>query len=90
MLLSGFLSFAIGIIIIAFIVWLFGKSVKILFKFVLNSIVGYVFLLIFNFFGSIFGLTLQANIINAFIAGVFGIPGIIILLVLKYLFKVII
>ncbi|WKV09323.1 pro-sigmaK processing inhibitor BofA family protein [Thermoanaerobacterium sp. CMT5567-10] len=90
MLLPGFSSFAIGIIIIAFIVWLFGKSVKILFKFVLNSIIGYVFLLIFNFFGSIFGLTLQINLINAFIAGVFGIPGIVVLLALKYIFKIII
>lgn len=89
MFLPGFISFAIGIIIIAFIVWLFGKSIKILFKFVLNSVVGYILLLIFNFFGSIFGLTLQINIINAFIAGVLGIPGIILLFVLKYLFKVI-
>lgn len=88
MLLPGFFSFAIGIIMLAFVVWLFGKSIKILFKFILNSIIGYIFLLIFNFFGSIFGLTLHLDIINAFIAGVFGIPGIIILLILKYVFKI--
>ncbi|WP_435619340.1 pro-sigmaK processing inhibitor BofA family protein [Thermoanaerobacterium thermosulfurigenes] len=88
MLLPGFFSFAIGIIILAFVVWLFGKSIKILFKFVVNSIIGYIFLLIFNFFGSIFGLTLHLNIVNAFVAGVFGIPGIVVLLILKYLFKI--
>ncbi|SNX52712.1 inhibitor of the pro-sigma K processing machinery [Thermoanaerobacterium sp. RBIITD] len=90
MFLSGFIPFAIGIIILALIVWLFGKSVKILFKFILNSIIGFVILLIFNFFGAIVGLHLSINILTAFITGVFGIPGILVLLILKYIFGILI
>lgn len=89
MLFTGTFSFIIGIIILAFIVWLFGKSVKLLFKFIANSLVGFVILLLFNFFGSLIGVHLPITIITAFVTGVFGIPGILVLLILKYILFII-
>nr|WP_035172659.1 pro-sigmaK processing inhibitor BofA family protein [Caldanaerobius polysaccharolyticus] len=76
----------IGIILLAFVLWLFSKSIRFLFRFILNSIVGFIFLIIFNFFGGIVGLYLPVNVITAFVAGVLGIPGIIVLLLAKYFF----
>ncbi|WP_073345121.1 pro-sigmaK processing inhibitor BofA family protein [Caldanaerobius fijiensis] len=89
MLFSGALWFIIGIIALAAVLWLFSISIKFLFRFILNSIVGFIFLLIFNFFGGIIGLYLPINIATAFVTGFFGIPGIIVLLILKYFFHVI-
>nr|WP_143156682.1 pro-sigmaK processing inhibitor BofA family protein [Caldanaerobius fijiensis] len=86
---SGALWFIIGIIALAAVLWLFSISIKFLFRFILNSIVGFIFLLIFNFFGGIIGLYLPINIATAFVTGFFGIPGIIVLLILKYFFHVI-
>lgn len=88
-LFSGTLWFIVGIIVLAVILWLFSISVKFLFKFILNSIIGFVLLVVFNFFGGIVGLYLPINIATAFITGFFGIPGIIILLLARYLFHVI-
>lgn len=86
MLFTGTFSFITGIIVLAFVVWLFGKSVKLLLKFILNSLVGFIILLLFNFFGGLIGVHLPINLITAFVTGVFGIIGILILLILKYIF----
>lgn len=88
MILTGFIPFIVGIIIIALVVWLLSKSIRIIFKFILNSIIGFFFLLIFNFFGAIVGLHLSMNVLNSFVVGVFGLPGIIVLLALKYIFGI--
>ncbi|HHW56386.1 MAG TPA: pro-sigmaK processing inhibitor BofA [Clostridia bacterium] len=88
-MIEGTFSFIIAILILIFILWLLGKSLRLLLKFVLNSLVGFIMLLFFNFFGSIFGVFLPVNIITSFVTGVFGIAGIAILLILKYLFHVI-
>lgn len=78
----------IGAIIICVILMmiffgLLGLSFKIAGKLLINSISGLVLLVVFNFVGSIFGLSLQITFLNAVVAGIFGIPGIIVLLLLK-------
>ncbi len=78
----------IGAIIICVILMmiffgLLGLSFKIAGKLLINSISGLVLLAVFNFVGSIFGLSLQITFLNAVVAGIFGIPGIIVLLLLK-------
>ena len=55
-------------------------------KLFLHAISGFVALFILNFFGSIVGLTLELNWLNAIIAGVFGMPGVVVLLLLTHLF----
>ncbi|WP_300408984.1 pro-sigmaK processing inhibitor BofA family protein [Lagierella sp.] len=78
----------IGIILICVVLMmlffgLLGLSFKIAGKLLINSISGLVLLAVFNFVGSIFGLSLQITFLNAVVAGIFGIPGIIVLLLLK-------
>ncbi|KHO62249.1 pro-sigmaK processing inhibitor BofA [Thermoanaerobacter sp. YS13] len=87
--MEGTFSFIVAILILVFILWLLGKSLRLMVKFALNALVGFVMLLFFNFFGVLFGVYLPVNIITSFITGVFGIAGIAILLILKYLFHVI-
>ena len=46
---------------------------------------GYIALFIFNFVGAWVGLSLGLNWLNAIVTGVLGIPGVILLLLIKYL-----
>jgi len=54
-------------------------------KLFLHALCGFVALFVLNFFGSIIGLTLELTWINAIVAGVFGMPGVAVLLVITYL-----
>jgi len=62
------------------------KPIKWALKLLLHALFGFVALFIFNFFGSIVGITLGLNWVNAIVTGVLGIPGVILLLLLTYLF----
>lgn len=78
-------------IITLVIIWAFmaiiGKAIKISFpvvkKLIINGILGAIGLFIFNMFGGLIGINIDFNVINALIAGFFGVPGIILLLILS-------
>ncbi len=85
-------------ILIAFIflaavaVFLFSLTLKLLrrpiawiFKLLVHAMMGYVFLFIFNFVGAWFDISLGMNGVNAVIIGLLGVPGVILLLLIKYL-----
>lgn len=55
-------------------------------KLLLNALSGFIALLVLNFFGSLVGLTLTINFINCLVTGFLGLPGVVLLLVIKYLF----
>lgn len=61
------------------------KPLGLAFKLLLHAISGFVFLGIFNILGSFFEITLGFNWFNAIITGVFGIPGVVLLLLMRYL-----
>ena len=54
-------------------------------KFLLHAAMGYAFLFLFNFVGAWIGVSLGLNWLNAAVAGVLGVPGVILLLLIKYL-----
>jgi inhibitor of the pro-sigma K processing machinery len=83
-----------GLIVLAWIVGVliilaFGKALllpmKVIGRLALNGILGGVVLLIINLIGSPLGFTLSLNAISALVVGVLGLPGIILLVILKYL-----
>ena len=51
----------------------------------LHAAVGFVALFVLNFIGSWVDLHLEVNLVNCLITGIFGVPGVIILLVIKYI-----
>lgn len=73
----------IAIILMMLFFGLLGFSIKAVGKLIINSISGLLLLIVFNLIGGIFGITLNLTFLNALIAGIFGIPGIIVLLLLK-------
>lgn len=80
---AGYYLLAIlGLIII---VKLFSWPLKILFKLIINAVLGVITLVLVNIVGAGFGLTIGVNIFTALIVGFLGVPGVIFLVVLKYI-----
>lgn len=75
----------VGILAVILVVWLFRKPLKWIFKLLLNALIGYVALMLLNYFGGNFGISLPVNWFNAIVVGVLGLPGVILLLLMKYL-----
>ena len=75
-----FLTFG-GTLILLF---LLGKTLliplKIVFKLVVNSLLGGILLVVLNAVGSTVGLMIPLNLVNAVTVGILGVPGVIMLL----------
>ena len=59
--------------------------VKILKKLLINTILGAVLLVIINFVGIYFNFNIALNIYSALIVGILGIPGLVLLIFLKFM-----
>ena len=78
---------AIGIAVLI-VMRIFTLPVKWIFKLLLNTVLGFVGLFLVNWIGSYIGVSLGINVVNAVVVGTFGIPGLILLLLLRWLFAV--
>ena len=55
------------------------------FKLLLHALAGFVLLFLLNFFGSYLDISLEMSWLNAIVSGVLGVPGVVILLIFKYI-----
>ncbi|MDR3588466.1 MAG: pro-sigmaK processing inhibitor BofA family protein [Negativicutes bacterium] len=76
-------AFAFGILLIYLIGRLFLMPIKLIFRLIYNAIIGGVMLWVLNFIGGHFGFTIAINPITALIAGILGIPGVVLLILFK-------
>lgn len=58
---------------------------KLALKLLLNGLLGGVAILLINLLGQSINLHIPLNIFSALIAGILGLPGVILLIILKYL-----
>lgn len=78
------LAFAAGLLILYVLALLLVVPLKWLGKLFINSLIGFVVLAVINLIGgSLFGFSIALNPLNALIAGAFGIPGVILLIILS-------
>jgi len=75
------LAYAIGIFALYVIGYMFLVPIKIILKLLLNSALGGIFILLFNWIGAYWDLHIALNIFSAVIVGLLGLPGAILLLV---------
>ena len=84
--MSQTLTDILVVIAAVFLVWLvirlFRRPIRWILKLLLNTAIGFAALFLLNFFG----ITLGLNWINALVIGVAGFPGLVLLLLIKYLF----
>lgn len=83
------MGYIAGFILAVVLLFIFFKIIvwplKLLWKIIINGLLGIFLLFITNFIGNFVGITIGINIWTALIAGFFGIPGVIFLLILKFL-----
>ena len=76
---------AIGIAVLI-VMRSFTLPIKWIFKLLLNTILGFIGLFLVNWLGSYIGISLGINVVNAVVVGTFGIPGLVLLLLLRWLY----
>lgn len=81
--MEGVLYVIIGIFAIFIVAKLFRWPLKILVKLIVNGVLGAAALFLVNLVGASFGLHIGINAVTALIAGFFGIPGVIFLILFK-------
>jgi inhibitor of the pro-sigma K processing machinery len=79
------LAWVVGVLIILILGKAMLLPLKIVLRLVINGILGGVAILVINLIGGPLGFTLALNPISALIAGILGLPGIILLVILKFL-----
>ncbi|MEA5060737.1 MAG: pro-sigmaK processing inhibitor BofA family protein [Candidatus Pelethousia sp.] len=83
--LSLLCSFAVGLAILWLVCKLLMVPIKLIGRLVINAVVGALMLLVVNFVGGLIGLSIPITPISALITGVFGVPGVVLLLILQVL-----
>jgi len=76
---------AAAVLLLALVVKILRAPLRWALKLLLNAAVGFVVLIVLNFFGDAVGISLGVNWLNAIVTGVLGFPGILLLLLIKYL-----
>lgn len=79
------LAYAFGLILLYIVGYALLVPIKIVIKLVYNGIIGGIALLILNFIGGFFQIGIAINPITALVAGFLGVPGILLMLGLRYL-----
>lgn len=79
------LAYAFAIFMIYFIGYLFLVPMQIIFKLVVNSLLGGLFLIAINFIGSYWNFHIPLNLVSSVIVGILGLPGTILLSIVQYL-----
>jgi len=75
--------FAAAISIVA--LRIFKAPIRLALKIFLNSIIGFITLILFDLVGSYIGVSLGVNLINSIVIGVLGAPGFGLLLMARWL-----
>jgi len=78
------IAVAVAVLLVVFFI-IIKTSLKLAAKVLINAIVGFVLLFVFNGVGGLFGVALEISWFNAIISGVLGIPGVALLLILKWM-----
>ena len=75
-----------GIVLAVLFFTIMLKPIKWILKLLLNALLGLVLLFIVNYFGSFIGLSISVGWVSALVAGILGIPGIILLVLIEVFF----
>ena len=76
----------VGVLLILLLFKIIKTPIKWFFKLLLHIAIGFAALFALNLLGAPIGLHLGLSWLNAAVAGVLGVPGVILLILLPYLF----
>ena len=84
--MSIFLMLAAGALSLVILFKILAAPIRLVFKLLLNAVCGFLLLIVVNIISGFFFFFIEINLINVLIAGCFGIPGALLLVLLKILF----
>ncbi|MBQ2897299.1 MAG: pro-sigmaK processing inhibitor BofA family protein [Clostridia bacterium] len=76
-------AYAIGLIMLFFLIRMFYTPLKIALKLVGNALAGGIFLLFINVVGGIVNIQIGINLFTALVVGILGVPGAALMLILQ-------
>lgn len=79
------MAYSAGIMLIFMVSWIFVKPLKFLGRLIINSLLGALFLIVFNYFGQFTGVSIGVNELTSLTVGLLGVPGFVAILVLNLL-----
>lgn len=82
---SAAIAYAMGLVIIFILCRIFAKPLRWLLKLILNGIIGGLILAAVNFVGGFAGVSIIINPFSALLAGLLGVPGVILVVLLQYI-----
>ncbi|MDD6090704.1 MAG: pro-sigmaK processing inhibitor BofA family protein [Candidatus Limivicinus sp.] len=84
--ISMILIIAAIVLSMVVVIKILAAPVKLVFKILINAASGFVLLIVANIISGFFDFSLPIDFINCLVSGVFGIPGVAFLIVIKLLF----
>lgn len=82
---SSVFAYAVGLVLIFVLCRIFIKPLKWLLRLLINAAMGGLLLAAVNFAGGFAGITVVISPLSALLAGLLGIPGVILVILLQYL-----
>lgn len=82
------LAYIVGIILLFILGRFLLVPLKVVMKLVFNALAGGIAILLANVIGSLFGFHIAFNVYTSFIVGTLGVPGFILLVILKLIFGI--
>ena len=78
-----YLSFLVALIVLYIVLKIIAAPVKIIIKLMMNAFVGGVVLFLINLVGAGFGFVLNITWLTSLIVGIFGVPGVVLVILLQ-------
>lgn len=79
-------GYLLGVLIIFVAAKIFFAPLKVILKFIINSIVGIGILLIINLLSPLLNIYIGINAVSALVVGILGVPGLCLLMLLQVFF----
>ena len=83
---SSFGMAAATVVFVILLIKILLKPIKGILKFVIHAVFGYLLLLLVNFLGDYVGLHIEMTLLNTAVACLFGVPGVVLLVLAQFLF----
>ncbi|WZL73414.1 pro-sigmaK processing inhibitor BofA family protein [Clostridiaceae bacterium 35-E11] len=83
--LNIILAYAFGLILLYIVGYILLIPIKWMIKLIYNGVIGGIMLIVLNFVGRFWGVGIAVNPITALVAGILGVPGVILMFILQYL-----
>ena len=83
--ISILLILAAAVLFLVLLFKILAAPIRLVFKLLLNAVCGFLLLVVVNIISGFFDFSVAINWVNVLIAGCFGIPGTLLLVILNFL-----